>query len=71
MDELDLAALQSEAFQTDALNQFKRHRQPDNNPGTACIDCEEEIPLRRRQAIPGCLRCVDCQQQHETEAACC
>ncbi|MCW6036806.1 TraR/DksA C4-type zinc finger protein [Spirulina subsalsa FACHB-351] len=31
--------------------------------GTAeCIDCEDEIPLRRRQALPWVRRCVTCQQ---------
>lgn len=27
-----------------------------------CRDCGEEIPERRRRAVPGCTRCVDCQE---------
>jgi phage/conjugal plasmid C-4 type zinc finger TraR family protein len=28
----------------------------------ACTVCSEEIPERRRQAVPGCTRCVNCQE---------
>ncbi|GAU08134.1 TraR/DksA C4-type zinc finger protein [Desulfoplanes formicivorans] len=30
-----------------------------------CVDCGCFIPLARRQAIPGCVRCVDCQQEYD------
>jgi len=30
-----------------------------------CVDCDAKIPARRRQAIPGVQRCVDCQQLAE------
>ena len=26
-----------------------------------CEDCGDEIPIKRRQAIPGCTRCAFCQ----------
>ena len=26
-----------------------------------CLDCEEEIPTRRRELLPGVTHCVDCQ----------
>lgn len=29
---------------------------------THCEDCDEEIPPRRREALPYVTRCVDCQQ---------
>jgi len=32
-----------------------------------CIDCGEEIPEKRRRAVPGCTRCLDCQQLYEKE----
>lgn len=28
---------------------------------THCDDCGEEIPALRREKVPGCTRCVDCQ----------
>lgn len=30
-----------------------------------CQDCGEAIPDKRRQAVSGCRRCIDCQQEHE------
>lgn len=30
-----------------------------------CEDCGDEIPAPRRAAVPGCRRCIPCQQDHE------
>ena len=30
-----------------------------------CLDCEEPIPEKRRQYVPGCLYCVSCAQERE------
>lgn len=30
-----------------------------------CLDCGEAIPLARRLAVQGCLRCITCQTLHE------
>jgi len=30
-----------------------------------CLDCEELIPEKRRQYVPGCLYCVTCAQERE------
>lgn len=30
-----------------------------------CIGCGDEIPEIRRKAVPGCTRCVSCQQELE------
>lgn len=30
-----------------------------------CLDCGGEIPEARQDAIPGCTRCVDCQEKFE------
>lgn len=32
---------------------------------TDCLDCDEPIPLLRREAVPGCQFCTDCQAQRE------
>lgn len=29
---------------------------------THCIECDESIPQPRREAVPGCRTCADCQQ---------
>nr|DAR60790.1 MAG TPA: DksA-like zinc finger domain containing protein [Caudoviricetes sp.] len=32
-----------------------------------CEDCDEPIPEMRRNKIPGCTRCVECQTIYETK----
>lgn len=27
-----------------------------------CVDCESPIPEARRLAVPGCLRCIECER---------
>jgi len=35
----------------------------ESRPGTVeCIDCEDEIPPKRRKAMPWVTRCVECQE---------
>lgn len=34
---------------------------------THCIECDEEIPLLRRQTLQGVTTCVDCQQLLEVK----
>lgn len=39
-----------------------------NGPGSHfCLDCDAEIPQRRREKHPSATRCVPCQQITETE----
>lgn len=33
-----------------------------------CVDCGDPIPEERRQAVPGCRRCYDCQTRVERGA---
>lgn len=32
---------------------------------THCSDCGDEIPERRRDAVAGCQRCAECQEEAE------
>jgi len=32
-----------------------------------CVDCADTIPLLRRQAVAGCLRCIVCQGLFERQ----
>lgn len=32
-----------------------------------CADCDDEIPEERRKSVPGCERCVSCQELFEYE----
>ena len=33
-----------------------------------CMDCGRTIPEARRQAVPGCCRCVQCQTEADVTA---
>ena len=30
-----------------------------------CMECDEEIPAKRRELVPGCERCVFCQETYD------
>ncbi|HYD13754.1 MAG TPA: DksA/TraR family C4-type zinc finger protein [Allosphingosinicella sp.] len=38
-----------------------RARMPAGEGETHCVECGEEIPQRRREALPGVRTCVTCQ----------
>jgi phage/conjugal plasmid C-4 type zinc finger TraR family protein len=63
-DERTEAAIQQ--FQDIAL---KQHQQSHITPITAsqpyCLECGNEIPLARQQAIPGVTLCLECKQTAE------
>jgi RNA polymerase-binding transcription factor DksA len=42
-----------------------RNRLPTGDSAEECVDCLEVIPLARRVAAKGCLRCIYCQTLHE------
>lgn len=31
-----------------------------------CTDCDDPIPEPRRLAVPGCLRCIECERAKHT-----
>lgn len=63
MDEADRAQLSSDMHLAAALS---RHRpRPDTPTALECEGCGEAIPEARRLAVPGCERCVDCQERLE------
>ncbi len=46
-----------------------RARMPVGEGETHCVECGEEIPERRRQALPGVITCVACQSARDGRAA--
>lgn len=66
-DEIDQAQACNEDFQAFALQMHRINRENGNYTGEYCIDCEAPIPPERRRAAPGCLRCIDCQNDYELE----
>ena len=66
-DEADIAQAINEQHLQDALaDHARRTGSRSQTPGPRlCADCEEPIPEKRRAAVPGCTRCIDCQTLHE------
>lgn len=56
----DLKQRQSMAYLEAALEQAQK-----GNYGI-CIDCGEEIPAKRLEAVIGAIRCASCQTEFET-----
>ena len=58
---------QIDASVEDAIKQAQSRLKA--GPGlTHCEECEAEIPLLRRQAVPGVRLCVRCQEMADKEA---
>lgn len=66
-DAIDSAQQRDEFFRETAIQEhFNRGiRNTMNGVGTRCAVCDEEIPAARRKALPGCCKCVVCQQEWE------
>lgn len=63
-DDIDRAQARQAEFNADALRDHWA-RQPIGIGLEHCEICHEEIPLRRRQAVPTCTKCVSCQEHAE------
>lgn len=61
-DEMDRVQARNEEFQEIALEEHRRRHSAIVTSRTHCLDCGNEIPLARRLAVNGCLRCIDCQE---------
>ncbi|WP_430445509.1 MAG: TraR/DksA C4-type zinc finger protein [Pseudomonas piscis] len=63
-DVIDIANDQADYFLRVALE--RRQRQTTGAVSAEfCEDCDEPIPLLRRQAAPGCQTCVPCKELRE------
>lgn len=66
-DDIDRAAARSEELLQDALSAHRRRAASSVSATAAkeCASCGEDIPPDRRLALPGALRCVQCQTKFE------
>lgn len=64
MDEADQAYVFSERYLQGAIVENAKKLRPAVGR-IFCDECGEEIPLARREAMPGCIRCVECQTEFE------
>lgn len=56
---------QIEASINDELARLKARRQPQGESLTHCAECDEEIPEKRREALPGVKLCMDCAAERD------
>jgi len=57
---------QIDASVADAVERA-RNNIPQGKSQTQCAECQEEIPLARRKALPGVSLCITCQSELEKE----
>ncbi|MDO9584755.1 MAG: TraR/DksA C4-type zinc finger protein [Desulfomicrobium sp.] len=63
-DYADIAAAREAEIRADALA-ARKSSPVTTASATECEECGDPIPERRRQAVPGCTRCVACQDEKE------
>ncbi len=57
---------QIDASIEDEMARLKAMRKtPQGESETHCLECGEEIPKARREAVPGVKICIDCQEEHD------
>jgi len=63
-DEADIAAENQQRL-NDAALALRQEAAAERDSAEYCAECDDPIPERRRQAIPGVTRCVECQADEE------
>ncbi len=64
MDQFDKASELEQVAREKALS-HQRSKISDEPSFSHCVDCGEDIPEARRQAIKGVKTCIDCQEFNE------
>ena len=57
---------QIEASIEDELTRLRSRPAPQGESLLYCAECEEEIPEKRRIALPGVKLCIDCMQERDS-----
>lgn len=66
-NEINSRLLEVESYELVAIDQALQ-RIDDGSYGI-CVDCGKSIPLRRLQAVPYVVDCIDCRRQAERRSA--
>ncbi len=56
---------QIEASISEELERMRSRKAPVGESLSECAECGEEIPEKRRLALPGVKLCIDCQQDRD------
>lgn len=67
MDKFDRAQATDARFLKESLKAHQKANKTEFLSRLTCLDCDEPIPQKRRDAVAGCLRCIDCQTEYELE----
>lgn len=62
-DLADMAQAEQERLNARSAERLTRYHAPETLE--FCAECGEPIPEARRQAVPGCRLCVECQSERE------
>jgi len=61
-DAADVAGEYTERWLEGALAAMAKQQTEDALSRFFCIDCDDAIPAGRREAVPGCERCTECEE---------
>lgn len=65
----DAADYAQQAIEVDLADSVAAIPRYSGEAATLCEDCGETIPALRREKVPGCVRCVDCESAREGRRA--
>jgi len=65
MTDDERAALETERFQTLSLLRHQQGQAMGGESAAFCESCGNDIPLARRQALPGVTLCIGCKAVEE------
>jgi phage/conjugal plasmid C-4 type zinc finger TraR family protein len=63
MDDIERGQVLDGMYREQALAAHAARHQGNGREVLDCEECGDPIPERRRKASPGCVYCVDCQQE--------
>ena len=61
----DIADIANDYAERDLHERLRGRVQYQGQSQKECDDCGCEIPMRRREAVPGVRLCIDCQEVEE------
>lgn len=64
-DQFDLAQELDAHYRQQALLHHQTRLRQQGDSRTHCLECSDEIPEKRREAMPGCQLCAECQETKE------
>jgi len=61
-DEVDRATDQQAIMLTSTIKRIAGAAQGRGESLKVCLECGDDIPEKRREAVPGCTLCIECQK---------